>query len=540
MKNDDILIKAVLFDFDGTLTQPGVLNFPAIKKKVGCPADTPVLEFIQAIPDNRQKSEAYAELDVFETEGAANSVPCEGAEVLVQFLQTMGVPVGIFSRNSYRAIEQALENFKHIGPMDFDLIISRDDTVEPKPHPAGIFLAAERFGVEPANLLMVGDYLFDIEAGNRAGAPTALITFGTSPDFTCQADVIVENMADLKKFIHLHRPLPSGKFPNDLLQDYLDGFTFDDPQLLVKPSVGEDTAALLVDEEEVLILKTDPITFATDAVGHYAVLVNANDIATSGAIPRWLLTTLLFPPRTTPAKILSILDDLRTHCQKWDITLCGGHTEITDAVTRPVVSGMMAGTVSKSNLLDKRNIRTGDQILITKSVAVEGTSLIAREFADRLKDLGMTSSEIATGRTFLDGISILPEARIAGRFPGVSAMHDVTEGGVATAIAELGIAGKHTLEIDLDRIPIYPETRKMCDLLGIDPLGLIGSGSLLICCRKNDYQSLTDRVQQAGINITLIGEVLSPGKGIRATRTGQQADWPEFDADEITKLFGRE
>ena len=537
MKNDDILIKAVLFDFDGTLTRPGVLDFSIIKEKVGCPPDLPVLEFIEAIPDSRQKSEAHTELDAFETEGAAHSVPCAGAEALIQFLQATGMPVGLFSRNSFRAIRRALKNFKHIGPADFDLIISRDETIAPKPHPAGIFLAAERFGVQPANLLMVGDYLFDIEAGNRAGAPTALITYGISPDFTCRADVIVENMADLKKFIRLHQPLPSGKFPNDLLREYLGGFTFEDPQLLVKPGVGEDTAAVSVDDEEVLILKTDPITFATDAVGHYAVLVNANDIATSGADPRWLLTTLLSPPGTTPVKLLTILNDLRSHCEKWDITLCGGHTEITDAVTRPVVSGMMAGTVARSNLLDKRNIRTGDQILITKSVAVEGTALIAREFADRLEKRGMAPSEIAKGRTFLDRISILPEARIARQIPGVSAMHDVTEGGAATAIAEIGIAGQHVIAIDLDSIPVYPQTRKMCNLLDINPLGLIGSGSLLICCRKDDCQSLTDRVQQAGIKITRIGEVMSPGKGIQATRGGQPADWPRFETDEITRLF---
>jgi len=537
MKINDLLIKAVLFDFDGTLTQHGGLDFSVIKKTVGCPLDIPVLEFILDIKDEVRKQKANADLDAFETAGATDSIPCEGAEALVCFLRENGVPVGILSRNSMPSIERALENFQHLKPSDFGLIISRDEPIEPKPHPAGVLLAAERLGVSPANLLMVGDYLFDIEAGNRAKAPTALITHGESPDFSCDPDVTVADMAELKDFIRLHRPVPPGKFPNDLLQDYLGGFTFDDPQLLIKPSVGEDTAAVSVENEEVLVLKSDPITFATDAIGHYAVLVNANDIATAGADPRWLLTTLLFPSKTTAAQILAILGDLKTHCNNWGITLCGGHTEITDAVTRPVICGMMVGTVTKSNLIDKRNIQPGDLILITKAVAVEGTSLIAREFDHRLEGMGMARSEIERCQSFLNQISILTEARIAQRIPGVCAMHDVTEGGVATAISELGIAGKHSLKIDLDKIPIYPETQKISDLLGIDPLGLIGSGCLLICCRKEDCARLIDEVQKADINITIIGEVIESGEEIKALRGDQVVSWPKFDADEITRLF---
>ena len=317
----------------------------------------------------------------------------------------------------------------------------------------------------------------------------------------------------------------------------MDEFTFNDPQLLISPGIGEDTAAVSVENEEVLIFKSDPITFATDAIGHYAVLVNANDIATAGADPRWLLTTLIFPCQTTPAKIFGILRELEAHCRKWQITLCGGHTEISDAVTRPVISGMMVGSVTRSNLVDKRNMQQGDNVLITKAVAVEGTSLIAREFPRRLMDLGVTQTEISRYREFIEMISILPEARIARNSPGVSAMHDVTEGGLITAVWELGVAGKHGLRIDLDQIPIYPETRKICDLLKIDPLGLIGSGSLLICCKKADCDRLIDNLRKVDIEITTIGEVLGPGDDVLARQDGHPIDWPQFAADEITRLF---
>jgi hydrogenase maturation factor len=198
---------------------------------------------------------------------------------------------------------------------------------------------------------------------------------------------------------------------------------------------------------------------------------------------------------------------------------------------------MLAGTVAEGHLIDKREMRAGDRILLTKSVAVEGTAIISREFGDRLKDLGMPETDIETSRTLIDRISVLEEARIASRSAGVSALHDITEGGIATAVAELGIAGRHRLRIDMDLIPIFPQTTMICGLLGLDPLGLIGSGSLLICCRKGACSGLVRDVSKTGIDIACIGEVLETGRGIEAVREGKPAAWPSFEADELTKLF---
>ena len=232
------------------------------------------------------------------------------------------------------------------------------------------------------------------------------------------ADFSSGDLKQLNRLIRMGVPLPAGKLPNDLLKELLDEFTFEDPALLINPGVGEDIAAVDVAREEVLVLKSDPITFATDAIGQYAVLVNANDIATAGALPRWLLTTLLFPVGSTPSLIWSIVSELREFCRMWGITLCGGHTEITDAVTRPVVCGMMAGSVRKRDLIDKRRMRPGDRVLLTKAAAVEGTAIIARELGSRLRKLGMSAEKIESCRAYLDRISIIPEARQAARCPG--------------------------------------------------------------------------------------------------------------------------
>ena len=337
------------------------------------------------------------------------------------------------------------------------------------------------------------------------------------------------------------RPLPAGKLPNELLGQFLEALDCRDPSVLVGPRVGEDVAAVSLSGEDVLVLKSDPITFATDAVGYYALVVNANDLATCGARPRWMLATLLFPPGTRPGRVRQVMVELQQAASQFGVSLCGGHTEITDAVNRPVVVGQLAGTVSRSRFIDKRKMRAGDRILLTKGVAVEGTALVAREFPQRLVELGLRWEEVEECRKFLTepGISILREAEIAAGCKEVRALHDVTEGGVATALGELGAAGGHRLRVYPDRIPVLGPTARICRLLDLNPLGLIGSGSLLIACGPESCRSLSDALQEAGIPVACIGEVLEEGSGVEALEGegGRPVPWPAFETDEIARLF---
>jgi hydrogenase expression/formation protein HypE len=531
-------IKAVLFDFDGTLTKPGALNFPHLKKSIGCPADVPVLDFIDKLPTLSQRNDTLKQLERFEKEAAVNSEPNIGAQNLIHFLRSKGIGIGIITRNTLPSIERALLNFDDIDISYFDVIVSRETPVPLKPKGDGIILAADTLNVDVKQILMVGDFVFDIQAGQTAGCMTAFLDYGTISGTTkVESDFTISELEEIKHIVRLGLPLSSGKLPNDLLENFLEGSNALDPSVLINAGVGEDAAAVDIDKDEVLVIKSDPITFATDAIGHYAVLINANDIATSGAIPRWFLSTLLFPSGVSASFIRQVMYELDSVCRRLNITLCGGHTEITDAVTRPVITGMLVGTVPKNRLIDKRNIRPGDNVLLTKALAVEGTAIIAREFGDRLKVLGMTNSDIEVCKQFLYSISILEEAKIACHCKGVSAMHDITEGGLATALMELSIAGKHRIKVSMDRIPIFPQTQKICDLLRIDPMGLIGSGSLLICSRKNETKTLIENIRNAGIDIARIGEVMEAGRGIEAESRAGPADWPKFEVDEITRLY---
>ena len=534
-------IRGVLFDFDGTLTEPGSLDFALVRDALRCPDGKPVLEFIESLPSKEAKAQAHEVLDRFELEAAQGSFPNHGAESLVILLRSRGIKLGIITRNSRRSILRALENFTRIGASDFDILLSRDDLPAPKPSPESVLAAADHMGLRADQILVVGDFVFDVAAGRDAGAHTVFLT-NRKPLAACpvEPEYTIERLGELVGILELFAPLPTGKLPNALLGRFLDELGIQDSSLVIAPGVGEDVAAIGLEGEEVLVLKSDPITFATDAIASYAVLINVNDIATCGAVPRWLTTSLLFPPGTNAALIRQVMMELRRVSQDNGLILTGGHTEITDAVNRPVVAGQVVGTATRDGLIDKRHMRPGNRIILSKAIALEGTCILAREMPDRLRRLGISDAIIEKCRRFLHdpGLSIVREARIAAAGRRVTAMHDVTEGGLATALDELSVAGQHRLRIFRDQIPVRVETHRICSVLGIDPLGLIASGSLLIISEATAADAISRAIREAGIEATVIGEVVEPGLGVEAIDSqGDSCFWPHFAVDEIARIL---
>jgi hydrogenase expression/formation protein HypE len=173
--------RAVLFDFDGTLTRPEAIDFAALRALLGCPPGTPILEFIEALPGVKDREKAWRVLDDFELAAARVSVPNEGAEELVAVLRERGLGRAILSRNSRASILEALKSFRAVTAADFAAILSRENAGRPKPNPDGVLAAARLLGVTPAELLVVGDFVFDVAAGNAAGARTVLLTNGRAP-----------------------------------------------------------------------------------------------------------------------------------------------------------------------------------------------------------------------------------------------------------------------------------------------------------------------------------------------------------------------
>lgn len=333
--------------------------------------------------------------------------------------------------------------------------------------------------------------------------------------------------------------LPPGKLPLEMLSGLLRDCGTEDERILVGPQVGED-AAVIDFGETCLVVKTDPITFATDEIGHYAVHVNANDIATMGAVPRWFLATLLLPEgRTSEALVRSIFDSLRRAAGEIGVSLCGGHTEITAGLDRPIVTGQMLGEVSRERLVRSSGLQAGDRILLTKGLGIEATAILAREKEAELRDRGFDPVLLSAAREYLHapGISILEEARIACETAPVHAMHDPTEGGVATALRELAAASDCGLSVEAGALFASEETRLLCDAFNLDPLGVISSGALLIGLAPEDAGRVRNAIRTAGIPCEIVARAEPPEFGLKLHDDNTVCDLPEFDRDEIGKIF---
>jgi hydrogenase maturation factor len=334
--------------------------------------------------------------------------------------------------------------------------------------------------------------------------------------------------------------LPVGKLRAQLLQAIFDKHPLRDPRVVVGPRVGEDAAVLDVGDRY-LVATADPITFATDDVGWYALQVNANDVAVRGARPRWFLATILLPAeRADEDAAVALFDQLTAACDELDVALVGGHTEITTGVDRPIVAGTMLGEVQKDRLVTTSGARPGDAVIMTKGVPLEGAAIIAREREADLLARGVRPSVIARAKAFLrsPGLSVVPEVEVVCELTRPHAMHDPTEGGVATALRELADAAGVGLRIDRDRIVVLPEGAELCAAFGLDPLGTIASGALLVTLAPADAAAVVHALAREGIDAHYIGRVVPREKGVMLVDGRETRPLPLFAQDEITRLFG--
>ncbi len=326
--------------------------------------------------------------------------------------------------------------------------------------------------------------------------------------------------------------------PSWLLQKVLPG-TPRDADVLVGPGLGRDAAAIAVGER-VIVAKNDPITFASESGAAHLVEVNANDVACMGATPRWLLVTALLPHGVTPADVLNQFAELRETCRRRNVELIGGHTEIVPGLARPILVGMMLGDASPSELLRPGQARPGDVLLITKGLAIEGTALLARELGDHLRELiGEESVRAAAQLLDQPGISVVAEAEIARRHNEVTALHDPTEGGLASAVRELATVSGAGVEIDAEALPILAETGAVANALGIDPLGMLASGSLLIATRLEGVPRVLHDIESAGIPVSVVGRLTDDPRQASLTSGGESRPLPEFAVDEVARLLSQ-
>jgi hydrogenase maturation factor len=258
-----------------------------------------------------------------------------------------------------------------------------------------------------------------------------------------------------------------------------------------------------------------------------------------GAAPRWFLATCLLPEgRTTEDTVEELFGQLGAACRELGVSLVGGHTEVTHGLARPLVVGTMLGEVAKDRLVTTGGARPGDALLLTKGIPVEGTSIIARARGAELAARGYAEPLLARARGYLARLSVVPEALLAAELVRVHAMHDPTEGGLATALWELADAAGVGLAVEAERIPVLPEGRALCAEFGLDPLGTIASGALLLACAPADAGVVLHACARESIDCAFIGRVVAREAGVSLTSGGRARELPAFAQDEITRLFG--
>jgi len=329
--------------------------------------------------------------------------------------------------------------------------------------------------------------------------------------------------------------LQAGKLPPPLLRQLLRLRGAPDPRVVVGPQFGED-AAVVDFGAQYLVLKSDPVTFTADEIGWYAVHVNANDVAVMGARPAWFQASIIVPVGTTAVAVGQIVRDIHRAARGLGVAVTGGHTEVSPAVRQPVVAGDMHGLVARGRLVRSSGAHAGDAVVLTKWAGIEGTAIIARTFAaDVRRLLGPSAQRVAARFHHRPGISVVPAALLAAA-AGATAMHDPTEGGVAAALFEMANASRKRFAIDLDRVPVLDATARICARFGLNPLGLVGSGALLVTLPPARLPRLLRALRGRRVAAAVIGAV-ETGAGVRARIGGKHTPFLWSERDELTKLL---
>ena len=303
-------------------------------------------------------------------------------------------------------------------------------------------------------------------------------------------------------------------------------------EILIGAGVGEDCAAIELADDEIFVTSTDPITGTSHDIGSLSVHVTANDIASSGAEVIGIMLSVLLPEGTEETELKEIMRQVEEVCSRLNIQTVGGHTEVTGVVNQPVITATGIGKVKKDRLITTSGARAGDDVVVTKWIGLEGTSIIAKEKEDRLSKR-FSARFIKTAKDFADYLSVVEDAKLAVSV-GVSAMHDVTEGGIFGALWEVAESSRKGLEINLLDIPVRQETVEICEEFGINPYGLISSGSMLITTPRGS--DVVKCLKDAGINAAVIGKVTEGNDRVLLGGDGKRFLEPP-KSDELYRIY---
>lgn len=333
--------------------------------------------------------------------------------------------------------------------------------------------------------------------------------------------------------------LETGKLDSELLKQLVfNKIAYRSNDVKVRPGIGEDCAVMDFGDYE-CIMSTDPITAAVSDIGRLAIHITCNDIASNGVQPLGIMLAVMLPEGTTADDVEHIMGQAAETAAELKVEIIGGHTEITPAVKQPVIVSTAIGKAVNGTSQSGNNMEAGDLVMMTKSAGLEGSGIIACDYGDKLTGY-MTEEELQTAVSFLDRVSVVAEGIAAGRV-GTHGMHDITEGGILGAVWEMcQIAGKG-VQIWEDKIPMEPETEKICEFFNIDPLRLISSGSMVIIVPAGKQNEMESAMAEAGVTCSIIGKIEDKEHGIKLMREqGSEAiDIAPPSSDELYRVVGK-
>lgn len=322
-----------------------------------------------------------------------------------------------------------------------------------------------------------------------------------------------------------------GKVPTQVLKNLvIKPLQYIRNEVLLRPHVGEDCAALQLEQDEIFVMTADPITGASENVGKLAVHICCNDLASSGAEPIGIMVTLLLPEGTSEEILAKVMKEISSAAQDAKIDVLGGHTEVTSAVNKILLSVTAVGKVKKDLLVSTGGAVVGDDVILTKTAGLEGTAIIAVEKEEELIRI-LTKEALQRAQSFVNRISVVPEGMIGAQMR-VHAMHDVTEGGVLGALWEVASASNTGIKVFEEKIPIAEETKKICNYYNIDPLKLISSGSMIIVAKNGE--EVVQRLLESNIEACIVGKIVERDKQI--IRQGKVFEIQDPESDELYKV----
>ena len=313
-------------------------------------------------------------------------------------------------------------------------------------------------------------------------------------------------------------------------------FQSSNKDVLLGSKFGEDVALTQVGGD-VLASHLDPIEGAVAEIGWLAVHVACNDIATCGAQPRWLQLLVMVPDAADEALLEQIMNDAARAAEEVGAVIIGGHTEYTHNLRRPLVAVTAFGPLEGKHPVLTSGAKPGDHILVTKGIPLEGTAILAGDFADEARSRGLNDADLDAARSLMRKISVVSEALILAD-AGASSMHDVTDGGLLETLREIAVLSEVGLDIKYEKIPIPVVCARFAQAFEFDPLQMISSGTLVAAVPSERVAQAGAALTAAGIPYADIGLAI-PGEGVRVQRGSEVAEFfsVQPEAGELARVW---